>query len=276
MIKRLAVVILVLGAACARDEAPAHLVLATTTSVGNSGLLDTLAPRFQAETGVEIRPALAGSGRALRSLERGEADVVISHAPETETEVLGRHPGWRYRKIMFNDFVVAGPLADSAAVASATSLEEALGRIVRSGAAFVSRGDQSGTHERERALWKLAGVAPAPDRLLTSGAGMAITLRQASDRDAYTLTDRATFEQVKPQLKLKLVWEGDPRLLNTYAVIVDPAGPRHADAQRFADWLATGHGRELIAAYRIKGSDARPFDVWPEAAPRETPSALPR
>jgi tungstate transport system substrate-binding protein len=251
-------------------------VLATTTSVGNSGLLDALAPAWQQATGVELRPTLAGSGRALRMLAGGQADVVVSHAPAAEAATLRAHPAWHYRKIMFNDFVLVGPADDPAGISQERTLEGALHRIVASGATFVSRGDQSGTHEREGALWALTGAAPSADALLTSGAGMAVTLRQAADREAYTLSDRATFEQLAPQLTLRVLFAGDPRLVNTYSVVVDTQGPRHRDALRFAEWLENGAGRGLIARYRIAGSAVQPFIVWPEGARRDAPDALPR
>lgn len=209
-------------------------------------------------------------------LADGQADVAISHAPEAEAALLRSHPQWRYRKIMFNDFVLVGPAADPAQVKAAATLDAALQRIVSSRARFVSRGDQSGTHEREEALWELAGVRQAGDRLLTSGAGMAVTLRQASDREAYTLSDRATFEQLAAQVALTVLFAHDDRLLNTYAVVVADRGPRLAEARQFADWLDAGEGRRLIAAYRIAKSDVQPFTVWPEGAPRDVPDARPR
>lgn len=260
--------------ACAAP--PAHLALATTTSVGNSGLLDVLLPAWRNEGGLEIRAVLAGSGRALRMLEVGHADVVISHAPEAERAYLERHAGWRYRKLMFNEFVVVGPMEDPADVRRAATLLDALRRIATSRSPFVSRGDQSGTHEREQTLWKVAAVAPAAERLVTSGAGMAATLRQASELSAYTLTDLATFEMLKARLTLMIVWSGDPLLLNTYAVIVDPGGARGSDAMQLARWLEDGNGRRAIGSYRIAGAMAQPFHVWPAGAPRDTPTALPR
>lgn len=260
--------------ACGQGTPPPYLVLSTTTSVGNSGLLDRLLAASRQENGVEVRPTLVGSGRALRMLEQGLSDIVISHAPDAEAVMLSKHAvAWHYRKIMYNDFVLAGPVTDPAAVRSASTLEEALQRLARSSSRFVSRGDQSGTHEREQALWKLAGLTPASDRLLTSGAGMGVTLRQASDQDGYTLTDRATFEQLKSSIDMEIVWQGDARLLNTYAVIVNRRGQRGADAIRFATWLAEGSGRDAIAAYRIRGS-VRPFTVWPRTA-LHTPDSVP-
>jgi tungstate transport system substrate-binding protein len=249
------------------------LTLATTTSVQNSGLLDALAPAFKEDAGIQIRAHLAGSGRALQMLARGDADVAISHAPEAEAAALRRHADWLYRKLMFNDFVVVGPRDDPAQVRDAADAVEAFRIIAAAAVRFVSRGDESGTHERERALWTQAGAQPAGERLITTGAGMAVTLRAASTQQAYTLSDRATFLQVRGVLGLKIVHEGDHRLLNTYAVIV-PTGPKRSDAIRFADWLATGRGRTVISQYRIK--DALPaFHIWPLGCPATVPSATP-
>jgi tungstate transport system substrate-binding protein len=276
MMRPLVALAIVLVTACgSHQEPPRYLALATTTSVGNSGLLDVLAPAWQRDAAIEIRPTLVGSGRALRMLASGQADVVISHAPDAEAAALREHgTAWRYRKIMYNDFVVVGPGGDPASLRGAATMEDALRRLVRAKVRFVSRGDQSGTHEREQALWRLAGESPSAELVLTSGAGMAVTLRQASDREAYTLTDRATFEQLKASLRLAIVWQGDPRLLNTYAVVVDTMGPRGAAAAAFASWLSEGAGRKAIEAYRIAGSDIRPFTVWPVGAAHE-PQSVP-
>lgn len=253
-----------------------YLVLATTTSVGNSGLLDVLVPAWQQESGVEVRPLLVGSGRALRMLfELGEADVAISHAPEAEARMMARHPtAWRYRKIMYNDFVLVGPRGDPAAVRAASTLDDALRRLAASTTQFISRADQSGTHEREESLWRMISARPEPQMLISSGAGMAVTLRQASDREAYTLTDRATFEQLKERVQLEIVYQGDARLLNTYAVVGTRLGPRSVDAIAFMNWLARGGGREIIEDYRIRGRAIRPFTVWPADGGHE-PHSLP-
>lgn len=251
-----------------------HVVLATTTSVGNSGLLDALLPAFQQQRQLQVHSHLVGSGLALRMLERGDADIVISHAPAAEASALGAHPNWRYRKIMVNDFVIVGPRDDPAHLKGASDAAIAMRRIAGSGARFLSRGDQSGTLEREEALWRLAAARPGPDRLIVAGAGMGATLRVASETGAYTLTDRATFTQHAGTLQLIMVFDGGPLLLNTYAVIIDPSGPRAPDAQVFFDWLSDGAGRNVIQGFRIRGVQA--FRSWPEGQPGEDPHALPR
>jgi tungstate transport system substrate-binding protein len=257
-----------------RVAAPPPLTLATTTSVGNSGLLEPLSRAWRNERGAELRSHLAGSGLALGMLAKGEADVAISHAPALESAALPEHPRWRYRKIMFNDFVLVGPTEDPAHVRSAAGIEAAMQRIAGAPVRFLSRGDQSGTHERENALWTLAGIRPAADRLVIAGAGMGATLRIASETGAYTLTDRATFAQLESTLRLVIVCEGGEALLNTYAVIVDPEGPLADEANAFADWLSEGNGREVIERYTV-GAAVQAFNVWPRGRKRDQPRDLP-
>ena len=239
------------------------LDIATTTSVVNSGLLDAILPQFHDHT---VRVHAAGSGRSLAMLADGTVALVISHAPVAEQESLWAHPNWRYQKLAYNRFVLVGPKADPASVRSGTSAVDALKRIATNGAPFISRGDSSGTHERETTLWKLAGATPQG---LVSGAGMAVTLRQADSRGAYTLTDEATWRQLQGDLDgLSVVFENDPTLLNTYAVIY--AG-ENRQAATLSNWLTTGQGRELIAAFKI--GDRAGFTVWPVDCPGQTPSA---
>lgn len=266
----LAVAAVLLTAACSTPAAPSYLVLATTTSVGNAGLLDALLPVWQDEALVEVRVSLAGSGRALRMMEEGLADVVISHAPATEAEFLKRHPDWTYKKLMYTEFVLVGPPADPAKVAEAGSIADAMRRLAASTQTFLSRGDDSGTHERERALWSLAGVEPPADRLLVTGAAMATTLRQASQQAAYTLTDLPTFQRLEQNLDLKVLLQGGPELRNPYAVLTTGDNPK---ARLFAEWLAEKRGRELISQFEIGPQPA--YHLWPADAPRSTPGADP-
>jgi tungstate transport system substrate-binding protein len=253
---------------------PRYAILATTTSVQSSGLLDVLLPAFRRDNGYDLRVFLAGSGRALEMLRHRDADVVISHAPEAEARMLAAQPRWVYRKLMFNAFVLVGPADDPAGVRTATSVTDAMRGIARSTARFVSRGDESGTHERERALWHMAGAAPAAKQLLVSGAGMSTTLRQASEAAAYTLTDEPTFLRLSNSIDLVVLFEDESELLNTYAVVVgDPASPGHDIALEWMNWLLQGRGGALIAAYRVGGQVA--FHRWPEDARSADPHALP-
>jgi tungstate transport system substrate-binding protein len=241
--------------------------VATTTSVQNSGLLETLLPHFTEAT---VRVHAAGSGRSLEMLGDGIVDIVISHAPDTEAQYLGTHPNWAYRKLAYNRFVIVGPAPDPADVRQATDALDAFRRIAGAPVTFVSRGDQSGTHEREQLLWNAAGVLPAADRLLVSGRSMATALRHAQERQGYTLSDEATFWQLERQVDLVTLFAGDPRLLNTYAVVY-PRGNRSAES--FAEWLTHGAGRERIDAYRVR--DRVAFTVWPRSCPDTTPAAQP-
>ena len=250
------------------------LVLATTTSVGNSGLLDPLLGAYREFARVDVQPQLVGSGLALKMLAESHADIVISHAPVGEDTALREHPRWDYRKIMFNDFVLVGPLDDVAQVAEARNLVDAMRRIAGSHARFISRGDQSGTHEREQQLWARAGVTPEGGRLVVAGAAMGSTLRVTSETAAYTLTDRATFEQLAGSLKLKVVFEGGSLLLNTYAVLFDKQGPRSTEAASFAEWLSDGAGHQVIDRYRGNGK-GQPFRPWPAGHSRTQPTDMP-
>ena len=257
-----------LMAGCSRssERAPA-LDVATTTSVQNSGLLEELLPHF---TDAIVRVHAAGSGRSLEMLADGIVDLVISHAPETETRYLADHPGWLYRKLAFNRFVIVGPRADPAGIRQAGDALEAFRRIAGAPVTFVSRGDSSGTHERELMLWKAAGVMPPPERLLVSGRSMAVALRHAQERQGYTLSDEATFWQLERQLDLVVLFDGDARLLNTYAV-VHPADTQAAE--RFASWLTRGAGRQRIDTYRVQGRVA--FTMWPSGCPDDAPALQP-
>jgi tungstate transport system substrate-binding protein len=252
--------------ACSRADGP--LILATTSSVANSGLLDVVLAAYRGGT---VRPVLVGSGRALEMLAAGSADVVISHAPARETADLAAHPSWTYRKILYNDFLIVGPPEDPAGVAGAGDAVEAMTRIAQSAARFLSRGDESGTHERERDLWAAAGLEPEPARLVVAGAGMGQTLRVAGSTGAYTLTDRGTYEALRESIRLRVLFEGDPRLLNTYAVIADPANEAGAV---FARWLSAGAGREVMGE-ALRAGRVRGFVVWPSGVAGSAPASRP-
>jgi tungstate transport system substrate-binding protein len=264
----------VVAGAC-RAERQAIRV-ATTSSVDHSGLLQALLPAFRAETSVDVQTLPVGSGRALPLLANGDADLALSHDPAAEAAYLRSHPGAQYFKIMFSEFVIAGPPDDPAQVRGAPSVVEALRRIAASGVPFASRGDDSGTHARERELWARAGATPAGDARLETGQGMAATLRVASERRAYCLTDVAAFASRRHALALDVVVSGGAELLTTYAVVVPPASAaaRGAAARRFAEWLATGRGRTLIERFESDGTAL--FAPWPLDRPRAAPDALPR
>jgi tungstate transport system substrate-binding protein len=217
-----------------------------------------------------VRVHVAGSGQALQMLARGDAALAISHAPDAESKALLAHTEWRYRKFAFNQFVIVGPPHDPAGVSNSSSAVDAFRRIERSGHQFVSRGDQSGTHEREERFWTLAGQRPDGRRLIISGRGMAQALRHADEAEAYTLSDEATFHRLEQQLELAQLYGGDTLLVNTYAVLHDPIDEA---ADHFARWLAVGAGRSLVSAFTVDGR--RQYFVWPEGCGAAEPSDLP-
>ncbi len=228
------------------------LMLATTTSVDATGLLDVLADAFKSGSGIALRWIAVGTGAALKQARDGNADVVIVHARKLEEEFLRDGFGVNRRVIARNFFMIVGPPDDPARLASAASAAEAFARVKSAGSPFASRGDKSGTHTRELDLWALAGGPPAAAYLET-GQGMAETLRIAAERRAYTLTDTATFFALPSLAGLRPVYENGPELENVYAVIaVDPArvpGARYAEAMAFIAFLTSPRGQKLIGEF---------------------------
>lgn len=249
-----------LPAAGGRPRPDRTLMLATTTSVDATGLLDVLADAFEKDTGIALKWIAVGTGAALKQARDGNADVVIVHARKLEEDFLRDGFGVNRRVVARNFFLIAGPPDDPARAASADSAAEAFGRIKAAGAPFVSRGDRSGTHARELEIWALAGGPPATGYLET-GQGMAETLRVAAERRAYTLTDTATFLTLADLSGLRPVYENGPDLENIYAVIaVDPArvpAARYAEAMAFVAFLTSPRGQKLIGEFR--GRAGRPL-----------------
>ncbi len=266
--------LLVVGWAC-RAGSPS-LRLATTTSVDNSGLLDVLLPAFTNDTGIRIEAISVGSGKALQLARRGDADLTLTHDPNLERVFLAEQRALVYRKIMYDDFMIVGPPADPAGVSGAPTAVEAMRRIALAGAPFASRGDDSGTEAKEKLLWAQAGADPPKGKRLEAGQAMAPTLRLASESAAYCLTDRPTFTQLRDKLALRILFEGGPDLLNSYAIMIVRSSPSRVqtDALRFVNWLSGGGGRKCIADFRVKGVPA--YTVWPLGVPGDTPEAQPR
>jgi tungstate transport system substrate-binding protein len=237
------------------ERGPRHsFTLATTTSVQGSGALEMLQREFKSETGIEIHPIVSGSGKALQLAASGDADATITHDPAAEQAFVAAHHPRLYRQFMWNDFVIVGPANDPADVAHAASATDAFARIARTRSRFTSRNDQSGTHTKELAFWKAARVsADANPNYRRMGQPMAALLRATSELQAYTLTDRATFDQLSASLQLRLVYEGDPALRNVYAVMLISPDPQ---AARFVEWLLHGRGRTLLERFEIKGRRA--------------------
>ena len=247
------------------------VILSTTTSTQDSGLLDVLVPVFERATGYTVKTIAVGTGQALALAARGEADVTLCHAPALEKQYVADDKVRNRRLVMSNDFVIVGAETDPAKIAGAKSAVAALGRIAAAGARFVSRGDKSGTHALELALWAQAGVVPAAPWYIESGQGMGATLGLADDRRAYTLTDRATLLAFGKRLALRIMVEGDRRLRNIYSVMeTNPAnGPRvnAAGGRAFADFMVSRDAQEIVRVFGV-GRYGRPLFV-PNAGQRE-------
>jgi len=240
-------------AACA-DSAQQRLVLGATHTVEDSGLLEALENAFRDDArGDHLSVVIAGSGAILAMAARGDVDVVLSHSPDAERRLMADGALTDRVPVMMNDFLIAGPAADPAGVRSAGTAAEAFRRIALAGQPFVSRGDDSGTHRAERAVWHGAGVEPSWPGYVEVGSGMADALRLASQRSAHVLTDRATFEVLKPVLDLDALHEQPAELPNTYSILISTRARNREGAQRFAAWMTAASTRALIAGYSVRG-----------------------
>jgi len=236
------------------------ITVASTTSTEQSGMFKHLLPIFQKKTGIEVRVVALGTGQALDMARRGDADVVFVHATAAEEKFIAEGHGVKRLPVMYNDFVLVGPKSDPAKVAGGKDIVEALRKIQAQAAPFVSRGDRSGTHMAELALWKVAGIDIAKDKgpwYRDTGQGMGPALNTASSMNGYILTDRATWISFKNRGDLTIVVEGDKRLFNQYGVIlVNPAKHSHVKkdlGQAFIDWVVSSDGQKAIADYKIGG-----------------------
>lgn len=264
------------GPAPGLAHATERLRLATTTSTDNSGLLKAIDPPFEQARGVVVDVIAVGTGKALKLAENGDVDVVLVHAPAAEKAFVDAGFGIERQAVMHNDFVLIGPADDPAGVKGAGTAAEALGRIAAAGATFVSRGDESGTHKKEKALWAKAGIAPKGAWYLSVGQGMGAVLQIADDKQAYTLTDRGTYLAYRRKLSLPILEEGDPALYNPYHVIlVNPARQPAAKvdlARRYAAYLTGPEGQGRIGAFTVDGQVLFHPDVLPDAPPPAPPA----
>lgn len=231
-----------------------ELLLATTTSTHDSGLLDVLLPDFEARTGYRVKPVSVGSGQAMALGERGEVDVLLVHSPAAEEKFLAEGYGINRQLVMYNDFVIVGPPSDPAGIESAVTAKSAMQEIAEANAPFISRGDNSGTHALEQTLWQQAGISPAGQPWYQEvGQGMGQTLNIAQEKQAYSLTDRATFLSRQQTPNQTILLEGDPSLFNVYHVLqVDPDRHAHvnaAGARAFVEYLTSAPAQELIDSF---------------------------
>jgi tungstate transport system substrate-binding protein len=216
-----------------------------------------------------VRVIAVGSGEALRLAARGDADAVLAHSPQAEGEFMAAGHGESRRPVMYNDFVIVGPPAGPARDCDRETAAAALACIAASGAEFISRGDDSGTHARERQLWRLADIEPGGDRYVQAGQGMGAVLMMASEMGAYTLTDRGTYLSLRDQLHLSVLAEGDPILRNQYSVIVVRDATELEGARALADWITSGPAQSLIGAFGTERFGQTLFTPNADPSPHE-------
>jgi tungstate transport system substrate-binding protein len=253
----------------ARDKA---IILATTTSTQDSGLLDTLLPMFEKKSGFFVKTIAVGSGQAMAMGQKGEADVLLVHSPEAEKKFVDEGLGVNRRLVMHNDYLVVGSPDDPAKIKGVKPTAESLKKIAQAGALFLSRGDNSGTHAKEKALWKAAGIDPEGQKWYQqTGLGMGQTLNVAFEKKGYALADRGTYLAVKKNLQLDILVEGDAALLNIYHVIeVNPAKwPKvnAAGARAFADFMVPPDAQAIIRTFGVDKFGSPLF--FPDAGKRE-------
>ena len=239
------------------------ITLVGTTSTDNSGLYGEILPKFIAKTDIRVRVVSVGTGRAINIAKNGDADVLLVHHRKSEDTFVADGYGVKRHGVMYNDFIIVGPQHDPANIQGLKSVADGLAQIAATKNFFVSRGDDSGTHKKEMAIWKIAGIDAAKASgqwYREAGAGMGATLNTASAMPAYTLSDRGTWLKFKNRGGLRLLAENDPLLLNPYGVIlINPKRHPHVKAkygQTFIDWITGAEGQAAIAAYRIKGRQA--------------------
>lgn len=257
------------------EAGPSDLILATTTSTQDSGLLDYLLPAFEQECGCKVSVIAVGTGQAIKLGEDGNADVLMVHARAQEDAYMAAGHGIRREDVMYNDFVVVGPKADPAGIKGMTDAAAGMKKVADAKAPFVSRGDKSGTHSKELAVWKAAGIEPADaasdgDWYISAGQGMGEVLTMAAEQRAYALSDRATYLAMTLKgIELEIMLEGDKVLLNPYGVItVNPNKGSHIKAElanRFVDWIVSLPAQELISQFGVDKFGAPLFTPDSEA-----------
>lgn len=238
-------------------SAPEILRMATTTSTDNSGLLKALIPPFEQETGIQVHIIAVGTGKALKLGERGDVDILLVHARKAEEAFIEAGFGVERHAIMYNDFIIIGPENDPAGIHGLQNAGTAFRRIATSNSLFVSRGDNSGTHKKEMAIWSEAGITPKGNWYREVGQGMGKTLQIAGELGAYTLTDRGTWLAFRNNIPLTLLMENDSHLINYYgAIAINPKrfpATHIQAAEKLIAWLTSDRGRKIIQAFRIDG-----------------------
>lgn len=243
--------------------------MATTTSTENSGLLEYLLPDFEKQTGYKVHVIAVGTGKALRMGRDGDVDILLVHAPGAETKFVEEGYGVVRVPVMHNDFVIVGPKSDPSTVGASKDLAEAMKQISSGKAPFVSRGDDSGTHKKERGLWEAIDIEPKGEWYREAGQGMGKVLQMAGELDGYTLTDRGTWLAYKDKSPLQLSFEGDKKLFNPYSIIaINPAkygDLNHNGASALIHWITSKHTQKLIADFKRNGEQLFIPDYHPES-----------
>jgi len=231
--------------------------LSTTTSTENSGLLEYLLPKFEAKTNSKVKVISVGTGKALELAKNGDVDVTLVHARASEDKFVAEGHGVNRRDVMYNDFIIVGPESDPAKIKGSKDVLDALKKITSSGAKFISRGDNSGTDQMERAYWKQVGSQPQGANYVSAGLGMGEVLTMAAELRAYTLTDRATYIAYRAKTGLQIAVEGDPKMFNPYGIIaVNPKNYPQANykgAMQLVEWITSPEGQGLIGAFKADG-----------------------
>jgi tungstate transport system substrate-binding protein len=259
------------------SAAQEHLRLSTTTSTDQSGLLKLVLPPFEERFHLKVDVIAVGSGKALKLAENGDVDVVLSHAPELEAAFMAAGFGVNRRDVMYNDFIFVGPPNDPAGLRNASGAVEVFKKLAAAQATFISRGDESGTHQKEKELWKAAGITPSGSWYVSAGQGMGETLLMANERQAYTLSDRGTFLTYKQRGDLTILSQGDPILFNPYVITaVNPARYPHVkyiEAMQLIAWFTSSQGQKLIGSFTQDGEVLfHPTAVpMPDAPPPKVP-----
>jgi tungstate transport system substrate-binding protein len=241
---------------CSSAPQSRTLTLATTTSARDTGLLDALLPKFREQTGIDVKVVAVGTGQAIELARRGDADAMLVHDPAAEEKFMADGFGSVRRPLMYNDFVLVGPATDPAGVKGEKSIAKAFAQVAAKQAPFYSRGDESGTHVKEKKIWSQAEVEAKGDWYQSAGVGMAALLRLADEKDGYTLTDRGTYLSQRKNLNLVILSEGDPLLINRYSVIV--VNPEkhphvhHSEADQFLKFMTSPETQKAIAEFGVE------------------------
>ena len=256
-IKRRLLIVAMLAGAALPALGREVIKLSTTTSTENSGLLQYLLPAFEAKTNTRVHVISVGTGKALEMAKNGDVDVTLVHARPSEDKFLAEGHGVNRRDVMYNDFIIVGPVSDPAGIKGSRDVLQALKKITDSKARFISRGDNSGTDQMEKAYWQQAGTKPEGSAYVSAGLGMGEVLNMAAEMQAYTLTDRATYGAYRAKTGLAVAVEGDPKMFNPYGIIaVNPEKHKTANykgAMRLIEWITSDEGQKKIGSFKVDG-----------------------